>query len=166
MVHDFSTNSRWIWSCFRPRSMPWSTMAGGTRRTVCQLYGYICIYLQKVHSLNSKILVFKSQREFVQKFLWPKLIFHVKLQKRPGKKGGFRSYVDILNAYLERNLRTNGGVLDGVIFAMVKYTMEARTIHGWVVLCRWNAKKYYQSTGVPELPHLGVELSLIVRQGT
>lgn len=36
-----------------------------------------------------------------------------------------RSYVDILNAYLERNLRSNGGVLDGVIFAMVKYTMEA-----------------------------------------
>ena len=35
-----------------------------------------------------------------------------------------RSYVDILNAYLERNLRSNGGVLDGVIFAMVKYTME------------------------------------------
>eukprot|EP00434_Breviolum_minutum_P032689 symbB.v1.2.028908.t1/scaffold3110.1/size63354/1 len=38
---------------------------------------------------------------------------------------GRRSYVDILNAYLERNLRSNGGVLDGVIFAMVKYTMEA-----------------------------------------
>ena len=34
--------------------------------------------------------------------------------------------MDILNAYLERNLRENGGVLDGVIFAMVKYTMEER----------------------------------------
>ena len=34
--------------------------------------------------------------------------------------------MDILNAYLERNLRSNGGVLDGVIFAMVKYTMEDR----------------------------------------
>lgn len=42
---------------------------------------------------------------------------------------GRRSYVDILNAYLERNLRTNGGVLDGVIFAMVKYTMEERHCH-------------------------------------
>jgi len=37
---------------------------------------------------------------------------------------GRKSYADILNAYLERDLRSNGGVLDGVIFAMVKYTME------------------------------------------
>lgn len=37
---------------------------------------------------------------------------------------GRRTYADILNAYLESNLRVNGGVLDGVIFAMVKYTME------------------------------------------
>lgn len=36
---------------------------------------------------------------------------------------GRRTYMDILNAYLERDLRENGGVLDGVIFAMVKYTM-------------------------------------------
>lgn len=37
---------------------------------------------------------------------------------------GRRTYVDILNAYLERDLRANGGVLDGIIWAMVKYTME------------------------------------------
>jgi len=37
---------------------------------------------------------------------------------------GRRTYVDILNAYLERDLRANGGVLDGVIFAMVKYSVE------------------------------------------
>jgi len=37
---------------------------------------------------------------------------------------GRKSYVDILNSYLERNLRANGGVLDGVIFALVKYTMD------------------------------------------
>ena len=37
---------------------------------------------------------------------------------------GRKSYVDILNAYLERNLRANGGILDGVIFALVKYTHE------------------------------------------
>ena len=43
-------------------------------------------------------------------------------------RGVSRSYVDILNAYLERNLRSNGGVLDGVIFAMVKYTMEDRIL--------------------------------------
>lgn len=43
---------------------------------------------------------------------------------RPSGPPRRRSYVDILNAYLERNLRSNGGVLDGVIFAMVKYTME------------------------------------------
>ena len=37
---------------------------------------------------------------------------------------GRKSYVDILNAYLERNLRANGGILDGIIFALVKYTHE------------------------------------------
>ena len=30
----------------------------------------------------------------------------------------------MLNAYLERDLKVNGGVLDTVLFALVKYTME------------------------------------------
>lgn len=37
---------------------------------------------------------------------------------------GRREYAEILNAYLERDLRQNGGVLDGVLFALVKYTHE------------------------------------------
>eukprot|EP00435_Cladocopium_sp_Y103_P037215 s766_g9.t2 len=53
---------------------------------------------------------------------------------------GRRSYVDILNAYLERNLRSNGGVLDGVIFAMVKYTME--DMNYLIMLQRRNPKSY------------------------
>jgi len=53
---------------------------------------------------------------------------------------GRRTYVDILNAYLERNLRENGGVLDGVIFAMVKYTME--DMNYLVMLHRRNPKSY------------------------
>eukprot|EP00933_Yihiella_yeosuensis_P046398 TRINITY_DN41914_c0_g1_i1.p1 TRINITY_DN41914_c0_g1~~TRINITY_DN41914_c0_g1_i1.p1 ORF type:complete len:391 (+),score=58.21 TRINITY_DN41914_c0_g1_i1:73-1245(+) len=53
---------------------------------------------------------------------------------------GRRSYVDILNAYLERDLRENGGVLDGVIFAMVKYTTE--DFNYLVYLQRRNPKSY------------------------
>lgn len=34
---------------------------------------------------------------------------------------GRMKYVDILNAYLEKNLKKNGGVLDKVFFATVKY---------------------------------------------
>eukprot|EP00927_Polykrikos_kofoidii_P016782 TRINITY_DN17616_c0_g1_i1.p1 TRINITY_DN17616_c0_g1~~TRINITY_DN17616_c0_g1_i1.p1 ORF type:complete len:389 (+),score=61.39 TRINITY_DN17616_c0_g1_i1:77-1243(+) len=37
---------------------------------------------------------------------------------------GRREYLEILNPYLERDLKVNGGVLDSVMFAMVKYTME------------------------------------------
>jgi len=37
---------------------------------------------------------------------------------------GRREYVQILNAYLERDLKRNGGVLDTVQFALVKYTHE------------------------------------------
>lgn len=53
---------------------------------------------------------------------------------------GRRSYVDILNAYLERDLRENGGVLDGVIFAMVKYTVE--DMNYLIMLQRRNPKSY------------------------
>lgn len=53
---------------------------------------------------------------------------------------GRRSYVDILNAYLERNLRANGGILDRVIFAMVKYTME--DLNYLVTLQRRNPESY------------------------
>jgi len=35
---------------------------------------------------------------------------------------GRRDYAEILNVYLERNLRKNGGVIDTVLFALVKYT--------------------------------------------
>lgn len=37
---------------------------------------------------------------------------------------GRREYVEVLNPYLERNLRKNGGVLDRVLFALVKYTHD------------------------------------------
>jgi len=37
---------------------------------------------------------------------------------------GRREYLEVLNAYLERDLKVNGGVLDTVLFALVKYTME------------------------------------------
>lgn len=53
---------------------------------------------------------------------------------------GRRSYVDILNAYLERDLRVNGGILDGVIFAMVKYTME--DLNYLAMLTRRNPGRY------------------------
>eukprot|EP00747_Dinoflagellata_sp_TGD_P208085 gnl/TRDRNA2_/TRDRNA2_81602_c0_seq2.p1 gnl/TRDRNA2_/TRDRNA2_81602_c0~~gnl/TRDRNA2_/TRDRNA2_81602_c0_seq2.p1 ORF type:complete len:390 (+),score=56.10 gnl/TRDRNA2_/TRDRNA2_81602_c0_seq2:46-1215(+) len=53
---------------------------------------------------------------------------------------GRRSYIDILNAYLERNLRVNGGVLTGVIFAMVKYTIE--DLNYLVMLQRRNPDTY------------------------
>lgn len=54
---------------------------------------------------------------------------------------GRKSYVDILNAYLERNLRVNGGVLDGVIFALVKYTMP--DLHYLAKLQRRNRESYF-----------------------
>merc|ERR1712232_96761 len=47
---------------------------------------------------------------------------------------------DILNAYLERNLRTNGGILDGVIFAMVKYSLD--DMNYLVMLQRRNPQSY------------------------
>lgn len=53
---------------------------------------------------------------------------------------GRRSYADILNAYLERDLRANGGVLDGVIFAMVKYTIE--DLNYLVTLQKRNPQSY------------------------
>lgn len=53
---------------------------------------------------------------------------------------GRRTYADILNAYLERDLRQNGGILDGVIFAMVKYTVE--DLNYLVMLQRRNPKSY------------------------
>lgn len=37
---------------------------------------------------------------------------------------GRREYAEILNAYLERDLRKNGGVLDAVLWALVKYTVD------------------------------------------
>lgn len=37
---------------------------------------------------------------------------------------GRREYLEVLNAYLERDLKVNGGVLDTVQFALVKYTMD------------------------------------------
>jgi len=53
---------------------------------------------------------------------------------------GRRTYMDILNAYLERDLRTNGGILDGVIFAMVKWTPE--DFNYLVMLQRRNPQSY------------------------
>merc|ERR1719473_698179 len=37
---------------------------------------------------------------------------------------GRKEYAEILNVYLERNLRANGGVIDKVLFALVKYTQD------------------------------------------
>lgn len=54
---------------------------------------------------------------------------------------GRKTYVDILNAYLERNLRANGGVLDGVIFALVKYTMD--DLNYLIQLKRRNPHTYF-----------------------
>jgi hypothetical protein len=56
---------------------------------------------------------------------------------------GRKKYVDVLNAYLERDLRVNGGVLDGVIFALVKYTYE-----DLIYLGRGRLLDHYYSVGV------------------
>jgi len=53
---------------------------------------------------------------------------------------GRRNYVDILNAYLERNLRRNGGILDAVIWAMVKYDIE--DINYLIMLTKRNPESY------------------------
>jgi len=53
---------------------------------------------------------------------------------------GRRTYVDILNPYLERDLRANGGILDGVIFAMVKYTLA--DMNYLMMLQRRNPQSY------------------------
>ena len=37
---------------------------------------------------------------------------------------GRKEYVEVLNTYLERDLRVNGGVIDKVLFALVKYREE------------------------------------------
>ncbi|CAD7941906.1 unnamed protein product [Amoebophrya sp. A120] len=54
---------------------------------------------------------------------------------------GRRAYVDLLNAYLERNLRENGGVLDGVLWALVKYDMN--DLQYLIKLQRRNPRSYF-----------------------
>eukprot|EP00397_Hematodinium_sp_SG-2012_P039057 GEMP01042583.1.p1 GENE.GEMP01042583.1~~GEMP01042583.1.p1 ORF type:complete len:181 (+),score=30.48 GEMP01042583.1:73-615(+) len=53
---------------------------------------------------------------------------------------GRRHFVSILNAYLERDLRKNGGVVDRVLWALVHYSHE--DLHYLVQLQRRNPESY------------------------
>eukprot|EP00928_Gymnodinium_smaydae_P079605 TRINITY_DN63499_c0_g1_i1.p1 TRINITY_DN63499_c0_g1~~TRINITY_DN63499_c0_g1_i1.p1 ORF type:complete len:453 (+),score=87.91 TRINITY_DN63499_c0_g1_i1:101-1459(+) len=54
---------------------------------------------------------------------------------------GRREYLEILNPYLERDLKQNGGVLDSVHFALVKYTFE--DLRYMIELKKRNPKVYF-----------------------